>query len=424
MYFKRLILIVTLAACPPSLFAAPIQEPAASVAQLIDGLSGETFRQRQSAMHDLTERGLDIIPELIGALEYADPETRWRIAKTVEDIGLSGDERTMRKVTRIMFLLGTRGMTGLMEKSARMRDLWLESQVQQVCQQLADLGATVSVSTQFEMAMDGLPLEMMGTIPADDSAPTAESNLPVPAEEDLVASPQTAPAATSVLTDVAQILAASDSEDVQAIANINVRSKTPDNDLPPNVQGFGPIWADSAIPQQYYSRVVTIGSQWTGTSDDLQLLTKVSRLSRANLSAVELTSADWDSLAKVGSLQSVLVHQCAYQSADAFEFRRRRPDVYVQVVGRGFLGVTGPAGRSEEPCVLTEVRSNTGAEQAGLEMGDLIVSIDGVAVKSFSDLILVVGSRNAGDEIEIEYQRDGQTVKTAAVLQPRSPEFQ
>ncbi len=66
--------------------------------------------------------------------------------------------------------------------------------------------------------------------------------------------------------------------------------------------------------------------------------------------------------------------------------------------------------------LVTSVTAGSGAEAAGLQQGDVITKANGTAVTSATDLILAIRSANPGDEIEIEYNRDGQTQTTSATL--------
>lgn len=55
--------------------------------------------------------------------------------------------------------------------------------------------------------------------------------------------------------------------------------------------------------------------------------------------------------------------------------------------GRGFLGVQFPTRNPESPPLVDSVVEDSGAEAAGLESGDLIVSVDGESVRNQGELI-------------------------------------
>lgn len=63
---------------------------------------------------------------------------------------------------------------------------------------------------------------------------------------------------------------------------------------------------------------------------------------------------------------------------------------------------------------VVEVLEDSPAEKAGIEAGDIIVSIDGKVVSSSSEATSEIANHNVGDEIEIGLIRDGRT-KTVTV---------
>jgi len=61
------------------------------------------------------------------------------------------------------------------------------------------------------------------------------------------------------------------------------------------------------------------------------------------------------------------------------------------------------------------------AQQAGLELGDRIVAIDGVDVAEWNDLVAYVRS-HPGADVTLTIERDGRTVTAATTLAPRNPD--
>ena len=66
--------------------------------------------------------------------------------------------------------------------------------------------------------------------------------------------------------------------------------------------------------------------------------------------------------------------------------------------------------------VITQVEPDSAAEAAGLQPGDLIVSVDGRAIAGSADLRSQIGLKRLGSEIEIDIIRDGQTLALTAAL--------
>ena len=83
--------------------------------------------------------------------------------------------------------------------------------------------------------------------------------------------------------------------------------------------------------------------------------------------------------------------------------------------GPATLGVTLDT-RYRNEVVIREVNPRGAADEAGLERGDAILSIDGEEVRNFSDLRSVLRHYSPGDEVEVQYLRDDREKTTVARL--------
>ncbi|PUB12436.1 DegQ family serine endoprotease [Yoonia sediminilitoris] len=66
--------------------------------------------------------------------------------------------------------------------------------------------------------------------------------------------------------------------------------------------------------------------------------------------------------------------------------------------------------------IVTQVQPDSAAERAGLQPGDLIVSVDGRAVAGSADLRSQIGLKRLGRRVEIEIIRDGAPMTLEAIL--------
>ena len=88
-----------------------------------------------------------------------------------------------------------------------------------------------------------------------------------------------------------------------------------------------------------------------------------------------------------------------------------------------FLGVTGEnVEAGQAGALITEVFEGTAAEDAGIEVGDLVVSLDGVEIQGISDLAAQVRTHRPGTEVEVVLIRDGQEMSFLVTLGERPPE--
>ncbi len=88
----------------------------------------------------------------------------------------------------------------------------------------------------------------------------------------------------------------------------------------------------------------------------------------------------------------------------------------------GYLGIIaddqGTQGRGVQ---LVDVLAGGPAALGGLKVGDLITSIDGVALKSLDDLAAVMRDRVVGEEVTFVVIRDGEAARLDVVLVKRPP---
>ncbi len=74
----------------------------------------------------------------------------------------------------------------------------------------------------------------------------------------------------------------------------------------------------------------------------------------------------------------------------------------------GFLGIQGAQATGGEAGVeIAEVTELSAAEEAGLEVGDRVLTIDGAPVTSIQELAGLVLARQAGDTVALQIVRDG-----------------
>ncbi len=82
--------------------------------------------------------------------------------------------------------------------------------------------------------------------------------------------------------------------------------------------------------------------------------------------------------------------------------------------GRPFLGVS--LQESADGVTVVEVVAGSGAETAGLQAGDIITSVNGTAVTTVAEVADAVGALAIGDQVTLDYTRDGAAKTTTATL--------
>ena len=86
----------------------------------------------------------------------------------------------------------------------------------------------------------------------------------------------------------------------------------------------------------------------------------------------------------------------------------------------GFLGVA--CKEAKGGVMVVEAIKETPAESLGLQPDDLLVSIDEQKIDNREELTILIASKNPGDEIKLEYQRDGKSMSSKIKLGKRPDE--
>jgi S1-C subfamily serine protease len=85
-----------------------------------------------------------------------------------------------------------------------------------------------------------------------------------------------------------------------------------------------------------------------------------------------------------------------------------------------YLGVSlGVVESGQAGALIDEVTAGTGADEAGLQVGDLVISIDGAPVQDGGDLAAQVQTHQPGDTIDLVVVRDGNEVTVPVTMSER-----
>lgn len=155
-------------------------------------------------------------------------------------------------------------------------------------------------------------------------------------------------------------------------------------------------------------------------SDVFSPLEKLSRIDELEFRYISLSAADAARIAKLPIRVQLNLIGTGLPAEALVDLRAAMPGLNVIYRQGGFLGVR--CNNLTPDCQIDSVVAGGAAEKSGLMPGDVIVSIDGVAIQRFDDLQAQVGKHVAGDEIEITYDRLGEKVSTKVTLQRMSAE--
>jgi S1-C subfamily serine protease len=85
-----------------------------------------------------------------------------------------------------------------------------------------------------------------------------------------------------------------------------------------------------------------------------------------------------------------------------------------------YLGVSlGVVETGQAGALVEEVSPGTAADEAGLEPGDLVISIEGAPVQSGGDLAAQIQTHQPGDAVDLQVVRDGEQTTVTVTLGER-----
>jgi predicted metalloprotease with PDZ domain len=148
---------------------------------------------------------------------------------------------------------------------------------------------------------------------------------------------------------------------------------------------------------------VILDTQWKGSAEDLRLLPRLRNLRQVGIHGRKVDEATLALLGRLRGLETIQLYATGVSDEAVAVLAARFPQAEIDVRKGGKLGVGGQ--RMVGPCQITQVVAGSAADRAGLQIGDVVLSMDGVPVKNFEGLTDVVALHGPGDSIEMEIER-------------------
>jgi S1-C subfamily serine protease len=77
----------------------------------------------------------------------------------------------------------------------------------------------------------------------------------------------------------------------------------------------------------------------------------------------------------------------------------------------------------EEGALVDDLTQGSGAEKAGVKVGDVVVAVDGADVRSMDDLILLIRRHKAGDVVKLKLLRSGSPLELSVTVGDRPADY-
>ena len=148
---------------------------------------------------------------------------------------------------------------------------------------------------------------------------------------------------------------------------------------------------------------VILNARWRGTSEDLRLLSRLQGVRLVGAFGVPLDAAAVAALGRLHGVEAMQLYGTGIGDELLAALTAKLPNARIDVRKGGKLGVAGQP--MVGPCVITHVQEGSAAAKAELQIGDVVLSIDGTAVANFEALTTEVGRHGAGDTVTLEIDR-------------------
>ena len=171
------------------------------------------------------------------------------------------------------------------------------------------------------------------------------------------------------------------------------------------LEALGAVITEGFLPSGQRGLHVLFNASWTGKSDDLRLLARLRNVAQVSAHGVRLDEASLAVLGRLRGLEQLQLYGTGAGDAALAALVAKLPDTKIDVRKGGKLGVAGQSVIG--PCLLTHVQEGSAAADAGIQIGDIVLHIDGQPVANFESLTDLVGRRGPGDTLELDIERGG-----------------
>ena len=171
------------------------------------------------------------------------------------------------------------------------------------------------------------------------------------------------------------------------------------------LEALGAIITEGFLPGGHRGVHALFNASWTGKSDDLRLLARLRHVAQVGVHGVRLDEASLAVLGRLRGVEQMQLYGTGVGDAALAALAEKLPDTKIDVRKGGKLGVAGQSVIG--PCLITHVQDGSAAADAGIQIGDIVLHIDGQPVANFEALTELVGRRGPGDKIELDIERGG-----------------
>ncbi|NDC63902.1 MAG: PDZ domain-containing protein [Planctomycetia bacterium] len=169
------------------------------------------------------------------------------------------------------------------------------------------------------------------------------------------------------------------------------------------LESLGAVVAEGFLPTGKRGLQIVLNSSWRGGTEDLRLLTRLRGVVQIGVHGVPLDRASLAVLGRLRTIERLELYGTGAADEDVAALGKKLPEARLDVRKGGKLGVGGQP--TIGPCLITHVQEGSAASKAGVQIGDIVLEIDGEPVANFEDLTGKVARHGPGDAVQLEIER-------------------
>ena len=169
------------------------------------------------------------------------------------------------------------------------------------------------------------------------------------------------------------------------------------------LESLGAIVAEGFLPSGQRGMQIVLNTSWRGGPEDLRLLTRLRGVVQLGVHGVPLGQPAVAVLGRMRSLERLELYGTGATDEAVAALAKKLPAAKIDVRRGGKLGVGGQP--TIGPCLITHVQEGSAAAKAGIQIGDVVLQIDGEPVANFEALTAKVGRHGPGDAVKLDIER-------------------
>jgi hypothetical protein len=170
-----------------------------------------------------------------------------------------------------------------------------------------------------------------------------------------------------------------------------------------------------------YLTLIIKQENWKGTDKDIRLLRSLPALRTLSVFGPVFNETQLLSLSDLKELPALNLYATKLSNDGLARLQTAMPYTRIDRRNGGMLGISGDQ-IGGNGCMVNTVQPGSAAAAAGIEPEDVVVSIDGKEVDSFSELTKLISEKSGGDAVKLKIKRGEQLLDKEAKLGEWKPE--